>query len=400
MIMATLLAGAALTFFTAGLSNAASAAVVSSATSGLAAIAVRLAFVLSGKAAAMAALQCAMMTVMARLAMGMGFSLISSVFVKAVVQDLNVLDPASWNAADASKLLLDGTLVIGMASIARTPGIATRLAGPTGTPSFRRQLVGGASFGAPASATFSFTSQFGFQGKSLTDADAWEEVAYSTAVGGIAGFGAAGLFHGGPRVVEWTRRNGMLRPGITTTIEPPLIDIHLADVMRASTGLVSDAINYWINYPEPDVMPTPPPLAPGATPPVLPTTPVASAPTGTTTARPGDSLSGIAGRVYGDPNRWPDVARANPQITNPNHIHPGDVINVPRLEAEPPPDRPPAPPPTFTVRRGDSLWVIAERVYGDGFKYRLIAEANNIGPPYTIYRGQSLTIPRLPVPVP
>ena len=45
--------------------------------------------------------------------------------------------------------------------------------------------------------------------------------------------------------------------------------------------------------------------------------------------RRGDTLSGIAGRVFGDVKRWREILTANPQVTNPNRIYPGDSLLVP-----------------------------------------------------------------------
>ena len=52
---------------------------------------------------------------------------------------------------------------------------------------------------------------------------------------------------------------------------------------------------------------------------------------------------------------------------------------------------------TYEVRKGDSLWKIAARVYGDGNKWKAIAEANAdvIPNPDLIKPGQVLTIPPL-----
>jgi nucleoid-associated protein YgaU len=53
-------------------------------------------------------------------------------------------------------------------------------------------------------------------------------------------------------------------------------------------------------------------------------------------------------------------------------------------------------PKTYTVKKGDSLWKIAKRVYGDGGKWRTIYDANKkvIGKnPNLIYPGQKLVIP-------
>lgn len=50
---------------------------------------------------------------------------------------------------------------------------------------------------------------------------------------------------------------------------------------------------------------------------------------------------------------------------------------------------------TYTVESGDCLWSIAEKVYGDGSKWRQIYEENKdlINNPSIIYKGQELVIP-------
>lgn len=47
----------------------------------------------------------------------------------------------------------------------------------------------------------------------------------------------------------------------------------------------------------------------------------------------------------------------------------------------------------YTVQKGDTLWAIAKRYYGDGNKYPQIARANNIANPNIIHIGQKLLIP-------
>ena len=49
------------------------------------------------------------------------------------------------------------------------------------------------------------------------------------------------------------------------------------------------------------------------------------------TIKPGDSLWAIATHFYGAGNLYTRLVRANPHvITDPNVIHPGDVIRVPQ----------------------------------------------------------------------
>ncbi|MFH1811524.1 MAG: LysM peptidoglycan-binding domain-containing protein [Pseudomonadota bacterium] len=56
-------------------------------------------------------------------------------------------------------------------------------------------------------------------------------------------------------------------------------------------------------------------------------------PGSTYTVKPGDTLSKIAKEAYGDPMRWPDIARANQdKLSDPNHIAPGQKLKLPQLD--------------------------------------------------------------------
>jgi nucleoid-associated protein YgaU len=53
----------------------------------------------------------------------------------------------------------------------------------------------------------------------------------------------------------------------------------------------------------------------------------------TYTVVPGDTLSGIAKRFYGDATKWPEIQKANRQkIKNPNLIYPGQVFIIPDID--------------------------------------------------------------------
>ncbi|HAI14765.1 MAG TPA: hypothetical protein DCM28_23870, partial [Phycisphaerales bacterium] len=61
----------------------------------------------------------------------------------------------------------------------------------------------------------------------------------------------------------------------------------------------------------------------------------------------------------------------------------------------------PAPVPTpaagsavHVVAKGDTLWRIAKKYYGNGKRWVDIANANNVSDPNRIYVGMKLTIPR------
>jgi LysM repeat protein len=56
----------------------------------------------------------------------------------------------------------------------------------------------------------------------------------------------------------------------------------------------------------------------------------------------------------------------------------------------------PAGQTTYTIQSGDSPWTIAQKVYGDGSKYRLIMDANGLTDQTKLRVGQVLVIPTLP----
>lgn len=69
-----------------------------------------------------------------------------------------------------------------------------------------------------------------------------------------------------------------------------------------------------------------------------------------------------------------------------------ESVPAPTPEPAPAPE-PGAAPRTYTVEAGDTLWAIAERFYGDGSRYQVIADASGISNPDLIQPGQVLTIP-------
>jgi nucleoid-associated protein YgaU len=105
----------------------------------------------------------------------------------------------------------------------------------------------------------------------------------------------------------------------------------------------------------------------------------------------GDSLWKLAQINLGDGHRWHELAAINPGIVNPEHIVPGTPINI----AATAPVAPTAPSDsTVTVRKGDSLWKIAQRKLGFGGFWGCIAKANPvIRDADRIYTGQVLAVP-------
>ncbi len=101
------------------------------------------------------------------------------------------------------------------------------------------------------------------------------------------------------------------------------------------------------------------------------------------TVQPGDSMFSIAQRFGVSLNA---LIAANPQITNPNLIFPGQIVCVPRTDGR-------CPPGTFayTVQPGDSMFLIAQR-FGVSLN-ALIAANPQIPNPNLIFPGQIVCVP-------
>jgi len=123
---------------------------------------------------------------------------------------------------------------------------------------------------------------------------------------------------------------------------------------------------------------------------------------GTYTVKEGDTLWKIAESQLGSGERWQEIAEANGiPIDNPKVevgqelTIPGGVLTEPTAEPTVEPTVEPTPeeeevieelveevpetaagPQTYVVQRGDTLWGIAEEMYGDGARWQEIFNAN------------------------
>lgn len=104
--------------------------------------------------------------------------------------------------------------------------------------------------------------------------------------------------------------------------------------------------------------------------------------------QPGDTLSGIARRFDLTVAR---ILAANPQISNPDLIFAGQEINIPTA-APPPTQR------TYLIQRGDTLYTIARR-FGVTLA-QLIAANPQITNPNVLFIGQVINIPAAGPPPP
>ena len=128
----------------------------------------------------------------------------------------------------------------------------------------------------------------------------------------------------------------------------------------------------------------------------------------------GEHLWGIAEKYYKSGYNWVDLAKEN-NLSNANLIEVGQELKIPQVEAKLStvdtrlpggtsllPDTTdqtksigePIQGNTYTVAKGDHLWGIAIRAYGDGYKWASIARENRLTNPNLIHSGNVFTLPR------
>ncbi len=117
----------------------------------------------------------------------------------------------------------------------------------------------------------------------------------------------------------------------------------------------------------------------------------------------GDSLWTISENIYKSGYNWIDIAKAN-KLENPELIYAGTKLEIP--QAQPKATETSAEKTfeqsanssitgdTYTVAKGDNLWEIAVRAYGDGYRWVDIARKNNLINPNLIHSGNIFVIPR------
>lgn len=113
-----------------------------------------------------------------------------------------------------------------------------------------------------------------------------------------------------------------------------------------------------------------------------------------------ENLWQIAEKYYQSGYNWTDIAKAN-NLTNPDVLFVGTELVIPAVAPKVPAQIGTAAQSTnpiqgdnYTVVKGDDLWNIAVRAYGDGFKWVEVAKANNLVNPDLIHAGNVLKLPR------
>lgn len=104
------------------------------------------------------------------------------------------------------------------------------------------------------------------------------------------------------------------------------------------------------------------------------------------TVKSGDTLTGIAAKYLGSAIKYKDLASLN-HLPDPNKIYPGEKIY---LKAAAPAK--PVSHTYYTVKSGDVLTRIAQKLLGSASKYKDIAALNHLADPNKIYPGQKLLI--------
>lgn len=120
----------------------------------------------------------------------------------------------------------------------------------------------------------------------------------------------------------------------------------------------------------------------------------------THTVAKGENLWVIAENYYGDGFRWVDIATEN-KLDNASVVEEGQELTISNVETtevitsnEETSSTDSISSATYEVVKGDSLWTIAVRAYGDGYKWVEIARENDLINPNIIHQGNILVLPR------
>ena len=132
------------------------------------------------------------------------------------------------------------------------------------------------------------------------------------------------------------------------------------------------------------------------------------------TVKEGDTLWAISKQVYGTGLSWSKIAEEN-KVGDANKLEAGQTLKIPEVAAttivaEATPKAQPSAAPTidqapqqvsepisaatYSIVKGDNLWKISVRAYGDGYKWTQVCKENNLANCNLIYAGNTLILPR------
>ena len=115
----------------------------------------------------------------------------------------------------------------------------------------------------------------------------------------------------------------------------------------------------------------------------------------------GETLWSIAEDTYGSGYNWVDIYESNnlkdqnlevgqklilPTISSKEPTSTKEVVTVEQTKTD--------TQMSHVVARGESLWTIAVKEYGDGYRWVDIAKANKLTNPNVIHVGNTLVLPR------
>ncbi len=116
----------------------------------------------------------------------------------------------------------------------------------------------------------------------------------------------------------------------------------------------------------------------------------------------GETLWSIAEDEFGSGYNWTDIYNSNGLKSQTIEV--GQKLTIPQIAPKQPTATKTATTiesssqtiagDSYTVVQGDSLWKIAVRAYGDGYKWVEIAKANKLAHPDLIHAGNVLSLPR------
>jgi len=121
----------------------------------------------------------------------------------------------------------------------------------------------------------------------------------------------------------------------------------------------------------------------------------------TYTVAKSDNLWKIAENAYGSGYNWIDIYNEN-KLDNANMLNEGQELSIPNVQPKVITVNSDTTTnlqekisgATYEVQKGDNLWEICVRAYGDGFKWSEVAKTNNLSNPNLIHTGNIIVLPR------